>query len=133
MLYKVRFVYVGTCESASVWMRLCIWGCGVGGGGQTEDWGVIQSLHKWIWLIEGASDPDWCTAGAPLIGEGGEWRREWREKRKREYGPQRKCTSAVTLLTRQGSCQTLIPVKKVTSLKESHIDAHRSSVFIFSP
>lgn len=78
---------------------LCIQTCGdrggVGGGSGSgpdrKDWGVIQSPHKWIWLIEGASDPDWCTAGAPLIGEGGEWRREQREKRKREYGPQRKC------------------------------------------
>lgn len=83
-------------------------------GADREDWGVIQSLHKWIWLIEGASDPDWCTAGAPLIGEGEEWRREWREKRKREYCPQRKCTSVATLLTRRGSCQMLIPRKKDT-------------------
>lgn len=60
------------------------------GGGQTEDWGVIQSLYKWVWLIEGASDPDWYTAGAQLIGEGGEWRREWRKKGKREYGPPEK-------------------------------------------
>lgn len=66
-------------------------GGGSGSGADRKDWGVIQSPHKWIWLIEGASDPDWCTAGAPLIGEGGEWRREQTEKRKREYGPQRKC------------------------------------------
>lgn len=48
-----------------------VWRWGAGGG--AEDRGLIQWLHKWIWLIEGASDPDWCTAGAPLIGEGGEW------------------------------------------------------------
>lgn len=68
---------------------MCIWWAAEAweeGGFEREDWGVIQSLHKWIWLIEGASDPDWCTAGAPLIGEGEEWRREWREKRKRGYG-----------------------------------------------
>lgn len=80
---------------AWVWRSLCIRDCGGReegkGGADRKDWGVIQSPHKWIWLIEGASDPDWCTAGAPLIGEGGEWRREQREKRKREYGPQRKC------------------------------------------
>lgn len=82
---------------AWVWRSLCIRDRGDRGGGvggvmeaDRKDWGVIQSPHKWIWLIEGASDPDWCTAGAPLIGEGGEWRREQREKRKREYGPQRK-------------------------------------------
>lgn len=94
------------CALVKAWVYGCICVFGVvagpgarGGAGEREDWGVIQSLHKWIWLIEGASDPDWCTAGAPLIGEGEEWRREWREKRKREYGPRRKCTSAVTLLT----------------------------------
>lgn len=71
------------------WVYACVWVFGVVGAGEgieRKDWGVIQSLHKWIWLIEGASDPDWCTAGAPLIGEGEEWRRECREKRKREYG-----------------------------------------------
>lgn len=41
-------------------------------GREPEGRGVIQSPHKCIWLIEGASDPQWCTAGAPLIGEGGE-------------------------------------------------------------
>lgn len=51
---------------------------------------MIQSLHKWIWLIEGASDPDWCTAGAPLIGEGEEWREEWREKEKERIWPPEK-------------------------------------------
>lgn len=77
---------VGTRDSVGVQIQsLCIWSC-EGWGTKREDWGVIQSLHKWIWLIEGASDPDWCTAGAPLIGEGEEWRREQREKRKREYG-----------------------------------------------
>lgn len=54
------------------------------GGGGAEDWVVIQSLHKWIWLIEGASDPDWCTAGAPLIGEDGERRGGWTEMAPRE-------------------------------------------------
>lgn len=41
-------------------------------GREPEGRGAIQSPHKCIWLIEGASDPQWCTAGAPLIGEGGE-------------------------------------------------------------
>lgn len=91
--------HVGTLENV-VWRGSVysgLWGPKGGGGGGSgsgadrKDWGVIQSPHKWIWLIEGASDPDWCTAGAPLIGEGGEWRREQREKRKREYGPQRNC------------------------------------------
>lgn len=69
------------------WVYRCVFG---GWGTKREDWGVIQSLHKWIWLIEAASDPDWYTAGAPLIGEGEEWRRKWIGKRKGEYGPQRK-------------------------------------------
>lgn len=68
---------VGTRDSVCIDIRrLCVFGVVGAGGPKKEDWGVIQSLHKWIWLIEGASDPDWCTAGAPLIGEGEEWRRE---------------------------------------------------------
>lgn len=78
----------------------CVFG---GWDTKREDWGVIQSLHKWIWIIEGASDPDWCTAGAPLIGEGEEWRREWRGWRKGEHGPRRKCTSAAALAGDHGS------------------------------
>lgn len=76
---------------------LCIQDCGdrgeLGGqwvGADRKDWGVIQSPHKWIWLIEGASDPDWCTAGAPLIGEGGEWRREQRREEKERIWPPEK-------------------------------------------
>lgn len=72
-------------------MKEWVYGCVFGGWGtKGEDWGVIQSLHKWIWLIEAASDPDWYTAGAPLIGEGEEWRRKWIGMRQREYGPQSK-------------------------------------------
>lgn len=78
---------VGALVKVWVYGFVCVFGVVGARGTEREDWGVIQSLHKWIWLIEGASDPDWCTAGAPLIGEGEEWRREWREKRKREYGP----------------------------------------------
>lgn len=75
-----------------------------------EDWGAIQSLHKWIWLIEGASDPDWCPAGTTLIGEGEECTRECTAKpeRNREYGSRENATPALTLLTRRALCQTLI-------------------------
>lgn len=98
--------------------------------GGAEDWGLIQWLHKWIWLIEGASDPDWCTAGAPLIGEGGEWWSESGGRRKGEHGPRRKGTSAAKLLTWQGSRQTLIRVKKVASLIESRRRAAELSLYI---
>lgn len=112
-------------------------GVEVGSWGGAEDWGLIQWLHKWIWLIEGASDPDWCTAGAPLIGEGGVWWRESGGRRKGEHGPRRKGTPAAKVLAWQGSRQMPNAKRqyewKRSQAWKSHADAQQSSAFRSSP